>query len=166
MAYSHRFVGKTSVAPVSPSELACVAAQGDSGAPRWDKREPALPGLYSAYSSGPFHVIVLCVYGSCLSGSALSPAQVAWLEQELACRVDRTATPFLIVALHPPLYHSSTIHRGDADGVRGALEPLLLRYGVDAVLAGHVHAFEATLPIAAGVVSECEGTVHVTVGTG
>lgn len=88
--------------------------------------------------------------------------------QELSCRVDRALTPFLIVALHPPLYHSNTRHRDEAGtlAIRDGLEPLMLSAGVDAVLAGHVHAFEVTHPLARGAVDACAGIVHVTAGTG
>lgn len=88
--------------------------------------------------------------------------------QELSCRVDRAVTPFLVIALHPPLYHSSESHRFEPDTmmVRFAIEPLLLSVGVDLVIAGHVHAYEVTQPISHGDVDECDGIVHVTVGTG
>ena len=148
----------------------------------------ARPGYWDALVAPPFHVIYLCVYELCTreeqaapggrthsadessEPSPLGPSQSAWLEQELACRVNRTLTPFLVVALHPPLYHASASHIGEAltSRVREWLEPLLLRWRVDAVVGGHEHTFEVTAPMAFGTpVPTCEGGItHVTVGTG
>jgi len=51
-----------------------------------------------------------------------------------------------------------------AAGLRGILEPLLLEFGVDVVLAGHYHSFQRTCRMAAlKCVSpeEGPGIVHV-----
>ncbi len=41
-------------------------------------------------------------------------------------------------------------HQGEfpSIGMRAAMEPLLLQYGVDLVFSGHVHAYERTAPVA------------------
>ena len=57
--------------------------------------------------------------------------------------VDRAATPWLIVMMHAPFYNSNSAHALGAElAMRLTYEPLLLKYGVDVVLSGHVHAYE------------------------
>jgi hypothetical protein len=171
-AYSARFTAPpVSTGPADAGEAACIAELAWASSQQWTAPSP---GLYGGYVTGAFHVITLCVHGPCVSGvgasAAIDPEQRAWLEQELGCRVDRTVTPFLVVALHTPLYHSNAAHVVESDpalsALRAWLEPLLLRYGVDAVFAGHVHAFEITKPIVYGDVDYCEGIRWVTLGTG
>lgn len=113
---------------------------------------------------------MLCTVGPCVQdtgagGRALAFMQTAWLEQELRCRVDRSETPFLIVAVDAPLY-SEDGPSVDAAALRGTLEPLLLRHSVDAVLAGHAADFEVTLPLSFGQEDSCKGVVYVTSGMG
>jgi hypothetical protein len=169
VAYDARFVGFPEAAPSPGSgEAACIAGLRTG----WQQWQPSVPGHFGSFSSGPFHVIHLCEYAHCTEGATpdavLGVAQSTWLQQELACRVDRSATPFLLVALHAPLYHSNLAHVNEplTVSVRTWLEPLLLSYGVDAVLAGHVHAYEVTHPLAFGEVSPCSGMRHITQGTG
>ena len=64
-----------------------------------------------------------------------------WLEDDLSS-VDRSATPWLIVMMHAPFYNSNSAHALEAELMRLTYEPLLLKYGVDVVLSGHVHAYE------------------------
>jgi len=80
-------------------------------------------------------------------------AQYAWLESDLA-GVDRTRTPWLIVSSHRPMYVSSTNTGGPSSDMGGAawlrqeLEPLLLKYKVDAFFAGHHHSQQRTCAVA------------------
>lgn len=53
--------------------------------------------------------------------------------------VDRAATPFVVVGFHAAIYHSYVQQYKQADTFREVMEPLLVRHGVDLVLAGHVH---------------------------
>lgn len=53
--------------------------------------------------------------------------------------VDRAATPFVVVGFHAAIYHSYVEQYKQADTFRDVMEPLLVRHGVDLVLAGHVH---------------------------
>lgn len=62
-------------------------------------------------------------------------------------QVDRASTPWLIVAVHAPFYHTYLGHYKEAECMRQAYEPLLVEHGVDIVLSGHVHAYERTKPL-------------------
>jgi UDP-2,3-diacylglucosamine pyrophosphatase LpxH len=49
--------------------------------------------------------------------------------------------------------------------MRIAMEPLLFKYGVDIIVAGHVHSYERTKGIYNNTVDEC-GPVYLNVGDG
>ena len=70
--------------------------------------------------------------------------QWQWLKQDLAS-VDRTKTPWIVAMSHRPMYSSQV--SSYQTNVRNAFEPLLLQYGVDAYLAGHIHWYERLLPL-------------------
>ncbi|KAI9700554.1 MAG: hypothetical protein M1820_006708 [Bogoriella megaspora] len=70
--------------------------------------------------------------------------QIQWLKQDLAS-VDRSKTPWVFAMGHRPMYSSQT--SSYQANVRNAFEPLLLQYGVDAYLAGHIHWYERLLPL-------------------
>ena len=57
-------------------------------------------------------------------------------------KVDRQKTPWLIAAVHAPWYNSNTAHQGSGEGMREAMEDMLLEAKVDVLFAGHVHAYE------------------------
>ncbi len=71
-----------------------------------------------------------------------SPAMKAWLEADLK---SAQGAAWRIVALHHPLFQSSRAHSDD-QWMR-PLSPILEKYGVDLVLAGHVHNYQRTAPI-------------------
>ncbi|KHN96903.1 Purple acid phosphatase-lik [Metarhizium album ARSEF 1941] len=74
-----------------------------------------------------------------------SPSQQTdFIEADLAS-VDRTVTPWLVVAGHRPWYKT-----GGGEACRPcqkAFEPLLYRYGVDLAVFGHVHNSQRLVPI-------------------
>jgi acid phosphatase len=72
--------------------------------------------------------------------------QYKWLEADLAS-VDRKKTPWVIAMSHRPMY-SSQVSSYQAK-VRAAFEGLMLRYGVDAYLSGHIHWYERLWPMGA-----------------
>ncbi|TYZ65329.1 hypothetical protein PybrP1_010035 [[Pythium] brassicae (nom. inval.)] len=82
--------------------------------------------------------------------------QLAWLEADLKkAAANRANVPWLIVAMHRPIYHIGTVDKAgqptkDAKTIQAAFEELFLKYGVDVVLAGHEHSYERHLPIARG----------------
>ncbi|PNX55879.1 purple acid phosphatase, partial [Trifolium pratense] len=67
--------------------------------------------------------------------------QYKWLEQELP-KVNRTETPWLIVLMHSPWYNSYNYHYMEGETMRVMYEPWFVKYKVDVVYAGHVHAYE------------------------
>lgn len=95
--------------------------------------------LYYSFDTagGAVHVVML---GSYTDFDSSSP-QYKWLAADLA-KVDRRITPWLFVLLHAPWYSTNTAHQGEGESMRGAMESLLYGARVDAVFAGHVHAYE------------------------
>jgi hypothetical protein len=88
--------------------------------------------------------------------------QYAWLEGELK-KVNRTQTPWLIVSWHEPLYTSLLDRYPGNQLIRNSLEPLLLRYGVDLVIAAHDHHYERICNI---YENSCgRGPSHLILGT-
>lgn len=62
-------------------------------------------------------------------------------------QTDRSITPWLIVLLHSPWYTSYNGHFKENECMRETYEWLLVKYGVDIVMSGHVHAYERTKPV-------------------
>jgi 3',5'-cyclic AMP phosphodiesterase CpdA len=76
-----------------------------------------------------------------LDSNLLDPAQLAWAEDTLA----NAREPWRIVYFHHPLYSDGGRHGSNVE-LRVLLEPLLLKYGVPVVFAGHEHIYERTRP--------------------
>lgn len=75
-------------------------------------------------------------------------AQTDWLAADLAS-VDRTKTPWIIVAGHRPWYLSKKNETGTICwSCKDVFEPLFLEYGVDLYLSGHAHVYERLAPLA------------------
>jgi 3',5'-cyclic AMP phosphodiesterase CpdA len=72
--------------------------------------------------------------------------QYKWLEAEFP-KVNRSETPWLIVLMHAPWYNSYNYHYMEGETMRVMYEPWFVKYKVDLVFAGHVHAYERTVPI-------------------
>ncbi|CAA6653729.1 unnamed protein product [Spirodela intermedia] len=83
------------------------------------------------------HIIVLASY----SAYGKYTPQYKWLEEELP-RVNRSETPWLIVLMHSPWYNSYNYHYMEGETMRVMFEPWFVKYKVDLVFAGHVHAYE------------------------
>nr|ABQ50886.1 purple acid phosphatase [Lolium multiflorum] len=66
-----------------------------------------------------------------------------WLEAEFP-KVNRSETPWLIVLMHAPWYNSYNYHYMEGESMRVMYEPWFVKYKVDLVFAGHVHAYERT----------------------
>ncbi|KAJ5227402.1 uncharacterized protein N7469_007408 [Penicillium citrinum] len=73
--------------------------------------------------------------------------QLKFLEADLAS-VDRTVTPWVVVAGHRPWY--STGFGNTCDSCQAAFENLLYKYGVDIGVFGHVHNSQRFLPVVNG----------------
>ncbi|KYK59163.1 acid phosphatase [Drechmeria coniospora] len=94
---------------------------------------PDQPGGAAGLNGGPF---------------GLPGQQLAFLEADLAS-VDRTVTPWLVVAGHRPWYTTG----GDGGGCRPcqeAFEGLLYKYGVDLAVFGHIHNSQRFMPVLNG----------------
>ena len=76
-----------------------------------------------------------------LDSSYMHPAQARWFEDQLQA----SKTPWKIAYMHHPIYSSGKKHGSDME-LRAYLEPLLLKYGVDVVMAGHEHFYERLAP--------------------
>jgi hypothetical protein len=85
-----------------------------------------------------------------------SQIQYAWLDGELG-RVDRAATPWVVVVGHRSVYCSCDSDcDADAATVRDGplgLEALLVKHGVDVWLNGHEHNFERNYPTLRGALA-------------
>lgn len=79
----------------------------------------------------------------CYFLDVLSGAQYAWLKKDLL-NLDRSMTPWLVAAWHPPWYNSYSSHYQEFECMRQEMEALLYHYGVDIVLSGHVSSYILT----------------------
>ncbi|MGE0129649.1 MAG: metallophosphoesterase [Blastocatellales bacterium] len=68
-------------------------------------------------------------------------AQTGWLEGALRA----STAKWKIAVFHHPIYSSAETHGSDLK-LRRIIEPLLNRYGVNAVFSGHDHIYERTRP--------------------
>ena len=118
---------------------------------------------FYSYQHGLAHIIVLNSYSNSTKGSP----QYQWLEQELA-HVDRSLTPWLIVAFHSPLYTTFIGHVNEqqALNMKQAMEPLFGQYGVNIVISGHDHGYMRTHSLSAdGTKDESnQSPVYLTLG--
>ncbi|KAF8013513.1 hypothetical protein BT93_I1376 [Corymbia citriodora subsp. variegata] len=122
-------------------------------APELGENEPFKPFTHrylvpyrASNSTAPFwysikrasvYIIVLSSY----SAYGKYTPQYKWLEQELP-KVNRTETPWLIVMMHSPWYNSYNYHYMEGETMRVMFEPWFVKYKVDVVFSGHVHAYE------------------------
>lgn len=74
-----------------------------------------------------------------LDSTDFDAGQLYWLENSLR----ESRAQWKIVALHHPIYSSGKKHGSDLK-LRKRLEPLLTRYHVQVVFAGHDHVYERT----------------------
>ncbi|KAF2020392.1 Metallo-dependent phosphatase [Aaosphaeria arxii CBS 175.79] len=92
--------------------------------------------------SGPFNITM--------------DAQTTWLEADLKA-INRSITPWIVVAGHRPWYLSHTNNSGTICWTcKDVFEPLLIKYNVDLVISGHAHVYERQAPLANGVVDKAE----------
>ena len=76
-----------------------------------------------------------------LDSNYMDQAQIKWLDEQLSRANDR----WKIAYFHHPLYSSGEKHGSEID-LRTQVEPLFMKYGVDAVFAGHEHFYERIKP--------------------
>ena len=122
---------------------------------------------YYSLSVGLVHMVMLNNYNthSALLNVDTDPQRL-FLEKTLS-GVDRAVTPFVIVCMHNPMYNSNLGHHHESFTtiLRKWAEPLFIKYGVDAVFSGHVHAYERNGGVEFGRAS-ATGPVYITIGDG
>ncbi|XP_030509452.2 purple acid phosphatase 23 isoform X1 [Cannabis sativa] len=116
--------------------------------------------FYYSFDAGGIHFIMLGAY---VDYNATG-AQYAWLKKDLV-KVDRSVTPWLVAAWHPPWYNSYASHYQEFECMRQEMEALLYQYNVDIVFSGHVHAYERMNRVFNYTLDPC-GPVYITVGDG
>ncbi|CAA3021923.1 purple acid phosphatase 23 [Olea europaea subsp. europaea] len=116
--------------------------------------------FYYSFDSGGVHFIMLGAYVDYNK----TGAQYVWLQKDLQ-KVDRSVTPWLVAAWHPPWYNSYSSHYQEFECMRLEMEALLYEYGVDIVFSGHVHAYERMNRVFNYTLDSC-GPVYITVGDG
>src|SRR6202158_2300089 len=90
---------------------------------------------YYTFKKGNVHFFVL-------DSNYMDPKQLAWLEKQLK---GAGTSDWKICYFHHPLYSSGKTH-GSSNELRKLLQPLFLKYGVDAVFSGHDHVYERVTP--------------------
>ncbi|XP_057499700.1 purple acid phosphatase 23 isoform X2 [Actinidia eriantha] len=116
--------------------------------------------FYYSFDAGGVHFIMLGAYVDYNS----TGAQYAWLKEDLR-NIDRSVTPWLVAAWHPPWYNSYSSHYQEFECMRRQMETLLYQYGVDIVFSGHVHAYERMNRVYNYTLDPC-GAVYITIGDG
>ncbi|GMH28388.1 hypothetical protein Nepgr_030231 [Nepenthes gracilis] len=116
--------------------------------------------FYYSFVAGGIHFIMLGAYVD----YNRTGAQYDWLTKDLE-KVNRSATPWLVAAWHPPWYNSYSSHYQEFECMRQEMEALLYQYSVDIVFSGHVHAYERMNRVFNYTLDPC-GPVYITVGDG
>ncbi|MBA0836893.1 hypothetical protein Goarm_009083 [Gossypium armourianum] len=104
-----------------------------------------------------------------------SSPQYKWLRDELP-KVDRSTTPWLIVLMHCPIYTSNSHHFMEGETMRVVFESWFVKYKVDVVFSGHIHAYERSKRISniaynivngmCTPVDDQSAPVYITIGDG
>lgn len=117
---------------------------------------------FYSFNSGYVHIISLNSY----SRSDLYSKQYKWLEKDLK-KINREKTPWVFVIMHVPWY-SSQFNIKDTlqyTYMRDYIEPLLYKYSINIVFAGHKHIYERTYKIYKNKVNK-NGIIYITTGNG
>ncbi|CAH9071911.1 unnamed protein product [Cuscuta europaea] len=120
----------------------------------------SMSNFYYSFNAGGVHFIMLGAYVD----YNRTGAQYSWLIEDLK-KLDRSITPWLVAAWHPPWYNSYSSHYQEFECMRLQMEQVLYHYGVDIVFSGHVHAYERMNRVYNYTLDPC-GPVYITVGDG
>ena len=122
-------------------------------------------GRFYSYDWGDIHFVSLDSNEPLERAIAGTGTMFQWLENDLR----RTRKFWRIVFLHHPPYPTSTHHQNDAVSatVRQHLVPILERYGIPLVIAGHDHNYQRAIPLSKGASAVSgTGTQYVITGGG
>jgi predicted MPP superfamily phosphohydrolase len=76
-----------------------------------------------------------------LNSNYMDKRQIKWIEEQLS----KDTSEWKIAFFHHPPYSSGGKHGSDTK-LREVIEPILVKYGVNAVFAGHEHFYERVKP--------------------
>ncbi|CAI9117891.1 OLC1v1019380C1 [Oldenlandia corymbosa var. corymbosa] len=116
--------------------------------------------FYYSFDAGGIHFLMLGAY----TDYNKTGAQFGWLQSDLQS-INRSITPWVVAAWHPPWYNSYSSHYQEFECMRLQMEELLYQYGIDIVFSGHVHAYERMNRVYNYTLDPC-GPVYITVGDG
>jgi len=141
-------------APANMPFMGCIGNhEGSGNCPIFEKYRPfpfaAAPADYFSFDYGPVHVAVVDQYTTYTNPSA----QYTWLVSDLS----GTTKPWKIIVLHMPGWSCDGGGHGNESNVQTVIQPLCVTYGVQIVLAGHVHYYSR---------ATVNGVKHVTSGGG
>jgi len=93
---------------------------------------------FHSITFGSVHVLFLNSYTS----SKPQSNQYRWVSSELR-HLDRSKIPWVVVVMHCPFYNTFASHQNEKqeEQMKKYFEPLFVRYNVNVVVAGHVHAY-------------------------
>jgi hypothetical protein len=160
--------GECTFRPAWPLYLKVGGAGGECGVP-YDQLffMPGANGSASnrhySFDHGPIHVVVISSEEDMTKGSD----QYRFLDADLAAAHATNPSAWRVVLIHRPFYGSTIVEAApERHFMREALEPILLRHGVDACLSGHLHQYQRTkCRIAEGKCDEARGVVYASIGT-
>eukprot|EP00036_Acanthoecidae_sp_10tr_P009276 CAMPEP_0182924952 /NCGR_PEP_ID=MMETSP0105_2-20130417/8045_1 /TAXON_ID=81532 ORGANISM="Acanthoeca-like sp., Strain 10tr" /NCGR_SAMPLE_ID=MMETSP0105_2 /ASSEMBLY_ACC=CAM_ASM_000205 /LENGTH=514 /DNA_ID=CAMNT_0025062777 /DNA_START=53 /DNA_END=1597 /DNA_ORIENTATION=+ len=126
--------------------------------------------LHYSWDIGNVHNIMINSYSRYVDPNdwaSANAAQYKWLEADLA-HVDRAVHPWILVHLHAPWYNSNSHHRGEPEEteIMASFEPLLHKFNVDVLFAGHVHSYERTYPVLNGGLAAGPSFIEINIGDG
>jgi len=117
---------------------------------------------FYSYTTGMLHNIVLNSFADFEPESN----QYRWLLTELES-IDRHQIPWVMISVHCPIYNTFSTHRHDPQPLqmKKYLEPLFVKYHVNFVLSGHMHAYSRSKNVANDSLTST-GPMHIVLGNG
>jgi predicted phosphodiesterase len=103
--------------------------------------------MYYSWTMGHTHFLS-CNSETAIDTANFSPSQLKWMVKDLKT-VNRKRTPWVVANFHRPMYcndNDKTCVR-QANVLKTEAERIFYENEVDAVITGHVHAYERTWPV-------------------
>lgn len=122
--------------PLLDSKVTFYASLGNHDVPEEQSYKPFNMNGQRYYSFKKGNVRLFA-----LDSNYMDPDQLTWLTNQLQNSTDEWKIAFF----HHPLYSSAAAH-GSSLELRGILEPLFEKYGVQVVFSGHDHVYERITP--------------------